>query len=94
VSFVVVFYFFNVVIYFQVGVFFSAAIFLVFPSFLVILFLVVGKNIIKGATQMNGHSLKLHYYMFERSQVKDNNLDCHNVFGIFSMNCKAYMFKV
>jgi hypothetical protein len=32
--------------------------------------------------------------MFERSQVKDNNLYCHDVFGIFSMNCKVYMFKV
>ncbi len=27
-----------------------------------------GKNIIKGATQMNGHSLKLHFYMSDKSQ--------------------------
>jgi hypothetical protein len=39
-----------------------------------------GKNIIKGATQASGHSLKLHFCMFERSQVKHNSLDCHNVF--------------
>jgi hypothetical protein len=40
----------------------------------------MGKNIVIGATQMSGHSLKLHFCMFERSQVKHNNLDCHNVF--------------
>jgi hypothetical protein len=39
------------------------------------------KNIIKGATQVNGHSLKLHFCMFERSQVKHNSLDYHNFFG-------------
>jgi len=37
----------------------------------------LGKNIIKGATQVSGHSLKLHYCMFERSQVKHNSLDYH-----------------
>jgi hypothetical protein len=68
--------------------------FLVFPSFLVVLFSMVGKNTIKGNTQMNGHFFKPHFCMFEKSQVKDNNLDCHNVLGIFSMNCKVYMFKV
>jgi hypothetical protein len=36
--------------------------------------------IIKGATQMSGHSLKLHFCMFERSQGKHNNLDCHKCF--------------
>jgi hypothetical protein len=66
----------------------------VLPSFLVVLFLMVGKNIIKGATQVSGHFLELHFCMFEKSQVKDNNLDCHNFFGIFFMNCKVYMFKV
>jgi hypothetical protein len=40
----------------------------------------MGKNIVKGATQVSGCSLKLHFYMFERSQVKHNNLNCHNVF--------------
>jgi hypothetical protein len=34
------------------------------------------KNTIKGTTQVNGHSLKLHFYMFERSQSKHNSLDC------------------
>jgi hypothetical protein len=34
---------------------------------------------------MNGHSLKLHFCMFEKSQVQHNSLDCHNFFGIFSL---------
>jgi hypothetical protein len=38
-----------------------------------------GKNTIKEATQVIGHSLKLHFCMFEKSQVKHNNLDCHIV---------------
>jgi hypothetical protein len=42
--------------------------------------LILGKNIVKGATQMNGHSLKLYFCMFEKSQMKYNNLDCHKVF--------------
>jgi hypothetical protein len=29
---------------------------------------------------MNEHSLKLHFCMFERSQVKHNSLDYHNYF--------------
>jgi len=29
---------------------------------------------------MSGHSLKLHFSMFERSQVKHSNLDCHYFF--------------
>jgi hypothetical protein len=37
------------------------------------------KNIVKEATQVSGHSLKLHFCMFERSQVKHNSLDCHNL---------------
>jgi hypothetical protein len=36
------------------------------------------KNTVKGITQMNGHSLKLHFGMFEESQMKHNSLDCHN----------------
>jgi hypothetical protein len=40
--------------------------------------IIKGKITIKRATQMNGHSLKLHFCMFERSQRKDNSLDCHN----------------
>jgi hypothetical protein len=40
----------------------------------------MNKNIVKGATQVSGHSLKLHFCMFERSQVKQNNLNCHIFF--------------
>jgi hypothetical protein len=40
-----------------------------------------GKNIIKEATQMSAHSLKLHFCTFERSQVKHNNLDYDKFFG-------------
>jgi hypothetical protein len=54
----------------------------------------LGKNTVKGATQVSGHSLKLRFYVFERSQAKHNNLDYHNVFGIFFNNCKIYMLKV
>jgi hypothetical protein len=49
------------------------------------------KNAVKWITQVNGHSLKLQFYMFERSQVKHNSLDCHKIFGIFFINCKVYM---
>jgi len=52
------------------------------------------KNIIKGTIQVNGHSLKLHFCIFEKSQVKHNSLDCHYFFGIFFINCKFYMLKV
>jgi hypothetical protein len=34
----------------------------------------------KGATQVSGHSLKLQFYILERSQVKHNNLDCYKFF--------------
>jgi hypothetical protein len=40
----------------------------------------MGKITIKRATQVNGHSLKLHFCMFERSQGKHNSLDCHECF--------------
>jgi hypothetical protein len=39
-----------------------------------------GKHTIKGATQVNGHSLKMFFCMFEISQRKYNNLDCHKKF--------------
>jgi hypothetical protein len=29
---------------------------------------------------VNGHSSKLHFFMFERSQGKHNSLDCHKCF--------------
>jgi len=40
----------------------------------------VGKIIVKGATQVSGHSLKLNFYMFEKSQEKHNSLNFHKVF--------------
>jgi hypothetical protein len=49
----------------------------------------MGKNAINGATQVSGHSLKLHFGMFEKSQMKHNSFDCHNFFGIFYINCKV-----
>jgi hypothetical protein len=42
---------------------------------------------------MSGDSLKLYFYIFERSEVQHNNLDCHNFFGIFSINFKVYILK-
>ncbi len=39
--------------------------------------IVIGKNIVKDSTQVNGHSLKLHFCIFKRSQRKHNSLDCH-----------------
>jgi len=42
----------------------------------------MGKIIVNGATQVNQHSIKLQFCMFEISQGKHNSLDCHNVFGI------------
>jgi hypothetical protein len=36
-----------------------------------------GKIIANRATQVSGHSLKLYFCMFERSQGKHNSLDCH-----------------
>jgi hypothetical protein len=43
---------------------------------------------------MNGHSLKLYFCMFEKSQMKHNNLSCHKFFGIFFINRNIYMLKV
>jgi hypothetical protein len=54
----------------------------------------MGKNIVKGTTQMSGHSLKFHFYMFEESQVKHNSLDCHNFFGIFFINLNFICSKL
>ncbi len=45
----------------------------------------LGKKIVKGPTKViNGHSLKLHFCMFERSQMTHNYLNFHNFFEIFS----------
>ncbi len=38
------------------------------------------KNIVKGATQVSGHFSKLHFHMFEKSQMKHNSLDCYYYF--------------
>ncbi len=41
----------------------------------------LGKNIVKGTAQaISGHSLKLYFCMFGRSQVTHNYLDCHIFF--------------
>ncbi len=61
--------------------------------FIVLMITMKGKNIVKGTTQVSGHSLKLYFCMFKRSQVKHNSLNCHNFFGIFVINCKVYMLK-
>jgi hypothetical protein len=42
---------------------------------------------------MNGHFLKLHFYMFEKSQGKHNSLNYHFFWVIIFINCKVYMFK-
>jgi hypothetical protein len=39
-----------------------------------------GKIIVKIATQVSGHSLKLRFCMFEKSQGRHNSLDCHKFF--------------
>jgi len=52
-----------------------------------------GKNIVKRATQMSAHSLKLHFYMSKKSQVKHNSLDYHNCFWNIFINYKVYMLK-
>ncbi len=42
---------------------------------------------------MSEHFFKLHFCMFEKSQGIHNSLDYRNFFGIFSINCKVYIFK-
>jgi len=43
----------------------------------------MGKNTVKGATQVSGHSLKQHFCMFEIWQMKHNSLDYNIFLGIF-----------
>ncbi len=43
---------------------------------------------------MNGHSLKLHFCMFERSKVKHNNLDSFFFWKYFSLIAKFTCFKL
>ncbi len=40
----------------------------------------MSKTIIKQATQLKGHSLKLHFCIFEITLKKHTSLDCNNVF--------------
>jgi hypothetical protein len=56
---------------------------------------VLGKNAVKGATQVNGHSLKLHFCVFEKPQVKHNSLDCHKDFwNIFPLIVKISLTQI
>jgi hypothetical protein len=55
---------------------------------------VEGENTVKRITKVSGHSLKSHFCMFEISQRKHKNLNCHNFLEIFFINCKVYMLKV
>jgi hypothetical protein len=43
----------------------------------------LGKDIVKGATQVWGHSLKLYFCMFKSSKGNHNNLDYHEFFWDF-----------
>jgi hypothetical protein len=43
---------------------------------------------------VRGHFLKLHFYMFERSQMKHNGLDCHYFFRIFFITTKFTSSKL
>jgi len=54
----------------------------------------LGKIIVKRTIQVSEHSLNLHFCIFERSQRKHNNLDCHKVFGIFSINYNIYIYNI
>jgi hypothetical protein len=47
--------------------------------------LLKGKNIVKGITQVSGHSLKLFFCMFERSKVKHSSA---------STKCAPFFFKI
>jgi hypothetical protein len=49
---------------------------------------------VKGTTKVNGHFLKLHFCMFERSQVKHKNLDCYSFLEYFSLIAKFTCSKV
>jgi hypothetical protein len=53
----------------------------------------MGKNKAKGATQVNGHFFKLHFCMFERSQMKHDSLDCHDFLECLSSIAKLTCSK-
>ncbi len=54
----------------------------------------LGKIIVIGVTQVSGHSLKLHFCMFERSQGKHNSLDCHKFLEYFPLIVKFTCSKL
>jgi hypothetical protein len=54
----------------------------------------VGKITVKRATQMSGHSLKLHFCMFEKLQGKHNTLDCHFFLEYFPIIAKFTCSKL
>ncbi len=54
----------------------------------------LGKIIVIGAIQVSGHSLKLHFWMFERSQGKHNSLDCHKFLKYFPLIVKFTCSKL
>jgi hypothetical protein len=43
---------------------------------------------------VNEHFLKLYFYMFEKSQRKHNNLNCHNFLEYFSIIAKFTCSKL
>jgi hypothetical protein len=54
----------------------------------------LGKNIVKGATQVSGHSLKLHFCVFESHKESIIVWIVIIFLGIFFINYKSYMLKV
>jgi len=53
----------------------------------------MGKNIVQGAIQVNGHSLKLFFLCLKDHKKNVLVWIFINVFGIYSINCKVYMLK-
>ncbi len=52
------------------------------------------KNTIIGTVQVSEHSLKLHFCMFERSQMKRNSLDCDIFLEYFPLIAKFTCSKL
>jgi hypothetical protein len=52
------------------------------------------KNIVKRATQVHRHSLKLHFCMFEISKGKHNSLNCHIFLEYFQLIAKFICSKL
>jgi len=68
----------NIYIYiFNKGLWYMS--FTIYIYFICHLWCNLGKDIVKRATQVRGHSLKKNC-MLERSQRNHNNLDCHEFF--------------